>query len=60
MARPQREQRAAIVQRDPGVAGDDPGAEGFVDRLDQRDDVAVLIGDGQVDGVAVRLRMLLA
>ena len=53
----QREQAAAVVQHDAGVAGDDAGAEGLEERLDQRDDVAVAVGGGQVDGVAVRLRM---
>ena len=48
----EREQVAAIVQHDAGVAGDDAGAEGFVERLDERDDVALRVGGGQVDRVA--------
>ena len=52
----EREQAAAIVQHDAGVAGDDAGAEGLEERLDQRDDVALPIGGGQVDRVAARLR----
>ena len=60
MASTKREQRAAVVQRDAGVAGNDPGAETFVNGLDERDDVAVLVGGGEVDRVTVRLRMLFA
>ena len=57
MSLPEREETAAVVQRDAGIAGDDPGAEALEDRLDQRDDVAVAIGGGQVDRVTVRFRM---
>ena len=41
------------MQRDAGVAGDDAGAEAAEQRLDERDDVALAVGGGEVDGIAV-------
>ena len=48
----EREAGAAVVQRDAGLAGDDAGAEAAEQRLDERDDVALAVGGGHVDGVA--------
>ena len=50
----EREQCAAVVQREAGAGRDDRGAEPFVDALDQRDDVAVAVDDGEVDRVVAR------
>ena len=56
----QRKEAAAILQDDPRVSGDDARAEGFVDRLDERDHVALRVGGGQIDRVPLRLRMVAA
>ena len=58
MALTKREEAAAVVQHDPGVARDDAGAEALVDRLNERDDVAVAIRGGEVDSVAAGFRMV--
>ena len=52
MTRLQRESRAAVVQRDAGVAGHEAGAEAAEERLDERDHVAVAVRRRQVDRVA--------
>jgi hypothetical protein len=45
----QREAGAAVLERDPGVAGHEPAAEAHVVRLDERARVAIAVDDGQVD-----------
>ena len=49
---PEVEEAAAVLQQDAGVAGHDARAEVVEERLNQRHDVALAVGDGQVDGVA--------
>ena len=48
----EREERAAIVQREAGPGRHEAAAEPLVDALNQRDDVAVLVDRREVDGVA--------
>ena len=49
----QREGRAPVLERDARVARDQPGAEAGEPRVDVRDDVALVVGDGEEDGVGV-------
>ena len=48
----EREAGAAVLQHDPGVAGDDARAEGVEQAVDERDGVAILVDDGEVGRVA--------
>ena len=52
MAGRQVEQGAAIVQQDPGVAGDDARSEIRKQRLNQRYEIPLAVGRGHVDRVA--------
>lgn len=48
---------AAILQHDAGARCYQPRAETVEDRVDKADGVAVLVHDGDLDGVAVRRRL---
>ena len=52
VSRREVEEASAVVQHDTRVARDDAGAEVAEQRLDQRDDVALPVGNGHVDRVA--------
>src|SRR5439155_4734155 len=52
----EREERAAVLQEDPRISGDHARAELPVEALDQRDRVAVRIGRGDGDRVALDRR----
>src|SRR5262245_11302898 len=49
----EREERAAVLEQDTGVAGDDPRPELVVEALDERDSVAVGIRGDDGDGIAL-------
>src|SRR5258705_470319 len=52
----EREERAAILQREAGASRHQPAAEPLVDALNERHDVAVAIDCGKIDRVAAVAR----
>src|SRR5262245_37079300 len=53
MCRIKIEQRAAIMQDDPGIARNHARPEAFEQAVDERNDISIFVDDGQIDRVAV-------
>ena len=52
----EREERAAVVQREAGARRNDAGTESLVDALDQRRDVSFSVDRAEVHGVGADRR----